>query len=187
MAMDKLMKNGADVFNIVPWKDNNLHAVPGFCNRNTSSISSCKKTLKRLCPWIFLYADSLWIKSANRMVGSGYSWFQSYDRRRVRLGRMLFYDNILSMNGRSCSSCHHPDKSYSTPVFVSNSGESISVPPLINLAWNPGFEWYGQVPKLDHVPLGDFYTWILWSKHGYDCCQNKSTSFVSTVLLKHSE
>lgn len=74
----------------------------------------------------------------------------------VRLGRMLFYDNILSMNGRSCSSCHHADKSYSAPVFVSNSGESISVPPLINMAWNPDFEWYGQVPKLDHVPLGDF-------------------------------
>ena len=36
----------------------------------------------------------------------------------IRLGRMLFYDDILSMNGRSCSSCHHPDKSYSTPLFI---------------------------------------------------------------------
>ncbi|HRH67551.1 MAG TPA: cytochrome c peroxidase [Bacteroidia bacterium] len=74
----------------------------------------------------------------------------------VRLGRMLFYDNILSMNGRSCSSCHHADKSYSTPIFINTLGESISVPPLINVAWNPDFEWYAQVPVLDHVPLGDF-------------------------------
>ena len=74
----------------------------------------------------------------------------------IRLGRMLFYDDILSMNGRSCSSCHHPDKSYSTPLFITSGGESISVPPLINLAWNTDFEWYGQVAHMDHVPLGDF-------------------------------
>lgn len=74
----------------------------------------------------------------------------------VRLGKMLFYDDVLSTNGRSCSTCHNTDKSFSTEVFYFPSGEPVSVPPLINVAWNPDFEWYGQVDILDHVPLGDF-------------------------------
>lgn len=74
----------------------------------------------------------------------------------VRLGRMLFYDPILSSNGLSCSSCHHQSKSFSVAYRVNSNGDSISVPPLINLAWNPEYEWYGQEPILEHVPLADF-------------------------------
>ena len=45
----------------------------------------------------------------------------------VRLGRMLYYDPILSTNGLSCTSCHMPDKSFSTGIYTSPSGEKISV------------------------------------------------------------
>ncbi|MCX6290144.1 MAG: cytochrome-c peroxidase [Bacteroidetes bacterium] len=73
----------------------------------------------------------------------------------VRLGRMLFYDSIVSSNGLRCASCHDAQKAFSKGIFVLG-GENISVPPLENLAWNPDFEWFGQVNALDHVPIGDF-------------------------------
>ncbi|HQQ93496.1 MAG TPA: cytochrome c peroxidase [Bacteroidia bacterium] len=74
----------------------------------------------------------------------------------VYLGRALYFDPILSTNGRSCSSCHNPQFSFSSPVFVSSSGYRISVPPHINLAWNPDFNWNGSVTVLDRLCLGDF-------------------------------
>ena len=33
----------------------------------------------------------------------------------IKLGRMLYYDPILSTNGLSCNSCHIQSKSYSSP------------------------------------------------------------------------
>lgn len=74
----------------------------------------------------------------------------------VALGRMLYYDPILSSNGLTCSSCHIASKSFSTPLFMSSSGNMKSVPPHINLAWNPDYNWNGSEPKLDHLCLGDF-------------------------------
>ena len=74
----------------------------------------------------------------------------------VRLGRMLFYDNILSSNGLSCSSCHPQNQAFAVPFRVNSLGDTVSIPPVVNLAWNPEFEWIGQEPILEHVPLGDF-------------------------------
>lgn len=74
------------------------------------------------------------------------------------MGRKLFYDNILSSNGRSCSSCHNQDKSF----IVRNDEMGLdpqlyeNIPPLINLAWNPDYGWSGLEPDLDHVAIGDF-------------------------------
>jgi len=76
----------------------------------------------------------------------------------VLLGRKLFYDNILSSNGRSCNSCHLQENSF----MVKNSDNYLdpniylNIPPLINLAWNPDFGWYGVEPDLDHIAVGDF-------------------------------
>jgi cytochrome c peroxidase len=74
----------------------------------------------------------------------------------VRLGRMLYYDPILSTNGLSCTSCHEPSKSFSTGIYTAPSGEKISVPPHVNLAWNPDYNWTGSEPILNHLPMGDF-------------------------------
>ena len=74
----------------------------------------------------------------------------------IQLGRRLYYDPILSSNGLSCSSCHHPSKSFSTPLFISQTGKLVSVPPHINLAWNGNYNWNGSEPKLDLLCLGDF-------------------------------
>ncbi len=74
----------------------------------------------------------------------------------VRLGRMLFYDNILSSNGLSCSSCHPQAAAFAVPSHVNPAGDTIAVPPVVNLAWNPDYAWYGQHPVLEHLPLSDF-------------------------------
>ncbi|MBI2272048.1 MAG: cytochrome-c peroxidase [Bacteroidetes bacterium] len=74
----------------------------------------------------------------------------------IRLGRMLYYDPILSSNGLSCSTCHKNERSYSTPFFTTKTGQKISVPPHINLAWNTDYNWNGSEPTLDRLCLGDF-------------------------------
>ncbi len=74
----------------------------------------------------------------------------------VSLGHMLYYDPILSSNGKTCNSCHFNDKSFSSPLFISKTGVKISVPPHVNLAWNPEYNWDGTAPKLDLLPLADF-------------------------------
>ncbi len=74
----------------------------------------------------------------------------------IRLGKKLYFDPILSTNGLSCSSCHHPDKSFSIEIFNTKNGDKISVPPHINLAWNNDFNWNGSEPILDRLCLSDF-------------------------------
>lgn len=61
----------------------------------------------------------------------------------VLLGRYLYYDNLLSLNGPksglSCSSCHNQALSFST------NGSGTSVLPHVNLGWNKSFLWNGKV------------------------------------------
>jgi cytochrome c peroxidase len=74
----------------------------------------------------------------------------------VELGHRLYYDNILSSNGLSCSSCHRADQSFSTPLFHAQNGAVKSVPPHVNLAWDLSYNWNGSEPWLDYLCLGDF-------------------------------
>lgn len=55
----------------------------------------------------------------------------------INLGRYLYYDSILSNNGRSCSTCHNANESFSS--FTANSL------PHVNLAWNTNFLWNGKI------------------------------------------
>ena len=74
----------------------------------------------------------------------------------IKLGRMLYYDPILSSNGLSCSSCHRQENSFSSPLYITKTGEKISVPAHINLAWSSGYAWNGSIPTLFEVCLLDF-------------------------------
>lgn len=74
----------------------------------------------------------------------------------ILLGRTLYYDDILSSNNRSCSSCHIREKSFSLPLFRTQFGEYKSVPPHLNLAWNPDYNWDGGESELDLLCLEDF-------------------------------
>lgn len=70
----------------------------------------------------------------------------------VKLGRMLYYDPILSTTGRTCNSCHKAEYSYSTPR---PGPDGLGVPPHVNLGWNPDFTWTGVKDKLDNVAIVD--------------------------------
>jgi cytochrome c peroxidase len=73
---------------------------------------------------------------------------------RVLLGKMLFYDKILSSDKSiSCASCHDPEKSFgdnrSFSLGVNDSVAERNTMPLINLAWSNSFFWDGGVPTLE--------------------------------------
>lgn len=74
----------------------------------------------------------------------------------IELGKRLYNDDILSTNGRSCTSCHQPNNSYSSPLFTSWSGITFSVPAHINLGFKSSFNWDGSQNSLDTLGMGDF-------------------------------
>jgi len=74
---------------------------------------------------------------------------------KIKLGRALFYDPILSKNNTiSCASCHssfnaftHVDHDLSHGIY-DRIGTRNS-PTLMNLAWHPSFMWDGAINHLD--------------------------------------
>lgn len=86
------------------------------------------------------------------------------DSGEVRLGRMLFYDPILSGDSTvSCGSCHSPFHAFAHTDHALSHGIGDSVgtrnaPALFNLAWQAAFMWDGAVHDLDFqalAPLSD--------------------------------
>ena len=81
------------------------------------------------------------------------------DSNKIELGRILFYDPILSKdNTISCASCHspfnafaHTDHDLSHGIFDSISNRN--APALFNLAWQKTFMWDGAINHLDMQAL----------------------------------
>ena len=73
----------------------------------------------------------------------------------IALGRVLFYDESLSADGKvSCGSCHtsytafaHVDHKLSHGVFDREGRRN--APSLMNLAWQSGFMWDGAIQHLE--------------------------------------
>lgn len=59
----------------------------------------------------------------------------------VQLGRQLYYDPILSNNGRSCASCHVQSLGFTVPGLYNNE---MPVLAHVNLAWYNNFMWDGS-------------------------------------------
>jgi cytochrome c peroxidase len=59
----------------------------------------------------------------------------------VQLGRQLYYDPILSNDGRSCASCHLQNIGFTLPGLYKNE---MPVLPHVNLAWYNNFMWDGS-------------------------------------------
>jgi len=78
-----------------------------------------------------------------------------FDSSKINLGRILFYDPILSKdNSISCASCHspynafaHTDHDLSHGIFDSIGNRN--APALFNLAWQKSFMWDGAINHLD--------------------------------------
>jgi len=65
---------------------------------------------------------------------------------KVALGKRLFFDTRLSVNGKaSCSSCHDPTRAYTDgrPVAIGATGEALphSAMALVNVAYNISYGW----------------------------------------------
>ena len=81
------------------------------------------------------------------------------DERKFRLGRMLFYDPILSQDSCiSCAHCHQQTVGYATLNHQFSHGINAlsgtrNAPGLFNMAWNPYFMWDGGIVNLEMQPL----------------------------------
>jgi len=81
------------------------------------------------------------------------------DSTKILLGRILFYDPILSKdNSISCASCHspynafaHTDHDLSHGIF--DAIGTRNAPALFNLAWQKEFMWDGAINHIDMQAL----------------------------------
>jgi len=78
---------------------------------------------------------------------------------RIFLGRMLFYDPVLSKDHSiSCASCHSPYNAFAHTDHtlshgIGDSTGTRNAPPLFNLAWQSLFMWDGAINHLDMQAL----------------------------------
>ncbi|WP_372964987.1 MbnH family di-heme enzyme [Marinobacter sp.] len=81
---------------------------------------------------------------------------------KFELGRHLFYDQRLSVNGElSCSSCHHQDKAFSdgmtTPFGATGELHPRNSQSLVNVAWASTLTWgnpsLGTIEQQIMIPL----------------------------------
>lgn len=79
--------------------------------------------------------------------------------RGFELGKALFYDPALSVNGTvSCGNCHQQSAAFANvnsalSTGVNNCKGTRSAPPLFNLAWQKTFMWDGRINELNQVPV----------------------------------
>jgi cytochrome c peroxidase len=79
-----------------------------------------------------------------------------YSKAKDDLGRMLFFDPIMSGSGsHSCASCHNPALSWGDglPRAIGESHKPLSLraPTLLNIAWTRILGWDGKFRSLEKV------------------------------------
>lgn len=80
-----------------------------------------------------------------------------YSFAKYQLGRMLFFDPILSGSKvRSCASCHNPGLSWADgqPHAIGEKEMPLRTPTLLNVAWTPKLGWDGHFADLESVAIG---------------------------------
>jgi cytochrome c peroxidase len=82
-----------------------------------------------------------------------------YSGAKLALGRMLFFDPLLSgSESRSCASCHNPGLSWADgqPRAIGEKQEELPLrtPTLIDVAWTPKLGWDGHFRDLESVAMG---------------------------------
>ncbi len=111
-------------------------ADPRTLGAGASSVADAWSGLQRNFPPMALTADT--VASADA----------------VELGRLLFFDPILSVNNdRSCASCHHPDLGFadglSHPVGINGQTLPRHTPTLWNVGWAQPLFWDGRAATLE--------------------------------------
>jgi cytochrome c peroxidase len=103
-------------------------------------------------------ADSTtWKKEYKRPAEIPFPKGNPYSEVKSKLGKMLFFDPVLSRSRtRSCSSCHNPALSWSDglPRGIGEKPLPLRVPTLLNVAWTPRLGWDGHFRDLEAVAFG---------------------------------
>ena len=84
-----------------------------------------------------------------------------YSDAKFKLGRMLFWDPILSgSKALSCATCHNPALSWGDglPKAVGEKTLAYRAPTLLNVAWTPKLGWDGHFRNLEAVAFGPITT-----------------------------
>ncbi|NKB66645.1 MAG: cytochrome-c peroxidase [Candidatus Latescibacteria bacterium] len=75
----------------------------------------------------------------------------------VELGRLLFFDPILSIDSTvACASCHGPENAFSDSETFSRGVAGVTgrnSMSLLNVAWGPSFFWDGRAASLEEQAL----------------------------------
>ena len=85
----------------------------------------------------------------------------TYSDAKVKLGRLLFWDPILSGSKTlSCATCHNPALSWGDglPKAVGEKSLAFRSPTLLNVAWTPKLGWDGHFRNLEAVAFGPITT-----------------------------
>jgi cytochrome c peroxidase len=78
---------------------------------------------------------------------------------RIELGKALFFDPRMSkFNDVSCASCHQPNLGWSDgrPTAIGNDQVTLprATPTIINIAYNPVYNWDGKFGALEDHAMG---------------------------------
>jgi cytochrome c peroxidase len=100
-----------------------------------------------------------WQKNFRRPAEIPFPKSNPYSDAKLKLGRMMFFDPILSgSNVRSCSTCHNPGLSWGDGHALSIGEKqkplTLRSPTLLNVAWTPKLGWDGHFRNLESVAMG---------------------------------
>ena len=99
------------------------------------------------------------LRQSFKRVAVSYPDENPYSAAKADLGRLLFFDPILSgSNSRSCASCHNPGLSWGDGLpRALGEGQlplALRSPTLLDVAWVPVLGWDGKFPDLEAVTFG---------------------------------
>lgn len=138
-------------------------------NNNTPKLSNqCppgfKKNEDNECVAINLYQqyDSPNNKGVGGLQTSLPEIRDGFSPQQIDLGRYLFFDPVLSVDGTiSCATCHDPQKGFSDglPTSTGHNGQKLkrSAPSLWNVAYLQNLFWDGRVTTQEEQIQGSLY------------------------------
>jgi cytochrome c peroxidase len=100
-----------------------------------------------------------WQKNYHRPAEIPFPKSNPYSDAKAKLGKMLFFDPILSGSSvRSCATCHNPGLSWGDgrALALGEGQKSLGLrsPTLLNIAWVPKLGWDGHFRNLEAVAMG---------------------------------
>jgi cytochrome c peroxidase len=100
-----------------------------------------------------------WKKNYHRPAEIPFPKSNPYSEAKAKLGKMLFFDPVLSGAGvRSCATCHSPSLSWGDGrARAMGEGQkplAVRSPTLLNVAWTPKLGWDGHFRNLEAVAIG---------------------------------